>query len=119
MPGGGVLVPQGRGDELQAQLFITALPGFLTLSPKCDAVIEQFLCFYIFGLCDGNGALHLPSSGECRMLTEDTCGPELEQAMAFVAGIPDIQLPQCDTLPAISDSQSSECLLGNSALFLL
>ena len=87
---------------MQARLFITGLPAFLTLSPGCDAVIEQFLCFYIFGLCDGSGELYLPSPGECRMVTEETCGPELEQAMVFVAGIPDIQLPQCDTLPATS-----------------
>ena len=97
---------------MQAQLFITGLPSFLTLSPGCDAVIEQFLCFYIFGLCDGSGELYLPSSGECRMVTEETCGPELEQAMVFIAGFPGIQLPQCDTLPVISASESSDCL-GN------
>ena len=115
----GVSVPQGRGDEAQALLFITALPQFLTLSPGCDAVIEQFLCFYIFGLCDSTGEVQLPSSGECRMVTEETCGPELEQAMMFIAGIPDIQLPQCDTLPDFSDSQSSECLIGNLTPCLL
>ena len=114
VPSSGVSVPQGRGDEAQALLFITALPQFLTLSPGCDAVIEQFLCFYIFGLCDSStGELYLPSSEECRMVTEETCGPELEQAMMFIAGIPDIQLPQCDTLPDFSDSQSSGCLIGN------
>ena len=103
VPSNGVLVPQGRGDEVLAQLFITALPQFLTLSLGCAAVIEQFLCYYIFGLCDSStGELYLPSSGECRMVTEETCGPELEQAMMFIAGIPDIQLPQCDTLPDIT-----------------
>ena len=98
---------------MQAQLFITGLPAFLTLSPRCDAVIEQFLCFYIFGLCDSSGKLYLPSSGECRMVTEETCGPELEQAMMFIAGIPDIQLPQCDTLPVSSTPGSLECLAGD------
>ena len=113
MTGNGVSIPRGRGDEMQAQLFITNLPAFLTLSPGCDAVIEQFLCFYIFGLCDGSGELYLPSSGECRMVTEETCGPELEQAMVFIAGIPGIQLPQCDTLPVSSTPGSLECLAGD------
>ena len=106
--GNGVSVPQGRGDEMQAQLFVTGLPAFLTLSPGCDAVIEQFLCFYIFGLCDSSGELYLPSSGECRMVTEETCGPELEQAMMLIAGLPGIQLPQCNSLPDVD----SRCL-GN------
>ena len=47
------------------------------------------------------------------MVTEETCGPELEQAMMFIAGIPGIQLPQCDTLPVSSTPGSLECLAGD------
>ena len=115
MSGSEVSVPQGRGNEEQAQLFINGLPNFLTVSPDCDAAIDQFLCFYIFGLCDSSGELYLPSSGKCRMVTEEICGPELEQAMMLIAGIPDIQLPQCDTLPVSSNPGSAEeCSVGET-----
>ena len=115
MSGNEVVVPQGRGNEEQAQLFINGLPNFLRLSPDCDAVIEQFLCFYIFGLCDSSGELYLPSSRECRMVTEETCGPELDEAMMLIAGIPDIQLPQCDTLPVSSNPGFvDQCSVGKT-----
>ena len=76
----------------------TLLHGLQLLQPSvdCENVFQPFLCLYIFGLCDSSGELYLPSSGECRMVTEETCVLEFQTALRIVG--PDV-LPQCEDLP--------------------
>ena len=92
--------------EQQAQQLLTGLQ-LLTPTPECRAVVEPFLCLYIFGLCDSSGELYLPSSGECETLTTETCVREWMMAVSLLGGD---QLPQCNSLPASSVVCPGKCL---------
>ena len=65
-------------------------------SEECLAAIIPFLCFYTFGLCDGSGTLHRPSSKQCAHIRNVTCKTEWAQAVAFVG---EDAMPQCHLLP--------------------
>ena len=90
-----IYIPASSSErELQAQQILTGLQ-LLGPTPECRDVVEPFLCFYTFGLCDSGGELYLPSSGECETLTTETCAREWRMAEAILGSD---QLPQCDTL---------------------
>ena len=106
LAGGDILIPSANNiDDLhtRANLFLSSLP-ILNPSPACQAVVEQFICYFIFGLCD-SGELYQPSSTQCTTVTSDICGPEFMMAMALAASLPEL-IPQCDTLP---DTQTGDC----------
>ena len=94
-------------EERAIQLLRFGLP-LLNPSPECEDVIEPFLCFYLFGLCDSSGELYLPSADECMSLMTDLCEREWEEAVDFLG--PDV-LPQCESLPEIS----LQCTSNSSA----
>ena len=78
----------------------------LSPSPECREVVEPFLCFYYFGLCDSSGELYLPSSGECEILTTETCAREFEIAVSVLGSA---NLPQCNTLSPTEIDCNGEC----------
>ena len=104
---GEVLVPADRNqDELETavQTLIGGLP-LLNPSEECSEVAPPFLCFSMFGLCNNQSRERcLPSSPECRMITEEICAEEFVAAGAIVGSD---QLPQCDEFPDVPETQ--EC----------
>ena len=80
--------------ELQVSSLLDRLQ-LLRPSPECREVVEPFLCFYYFGLCDSSGGLYLPSSGECETITTETCAREFQIAVSVLGSA---NLPQCGTL---------------------
>ncbi len=104
-----VFIPANQNQEeseLVAQTAINALP-FLNPSPECNKIAPQFLCTSIFGLCDNHRReLYLPSSQQCRAVTEGTCAEEFVAANALFGSN---QLPQCDEFPDVSLNEFEEC----------
>ena len=89
LAGGDILIPSANNiDDLhtRANLFLSSVP-ILSPSPACLAVVEQFICYFIFGLCDAGFS------------------PEFMMAMALAASLPEL-IPQCDSLP---DTQRGDC----------
>ena len=80
--------------ESKITLLLNIFP-LLTPSPECSEVVESFLCFYYYGVCDSSGELYLPSSGECETLTTETCAREFQIAVGILGRV---NLPQCNTL---------------------
>ena len=105
--GGDVFIPVSTNQEALEQTARTAIGGLplLSPSPECSEVAQPFLCFSTFGLCDNRSReLYLPSSQQCRTVTEEICAEEFVAAGAILGSN---QLPQCDEFPAVADNQ--EC----------
>ena len=99
---GGIFIPANGNQEEAEQTAQTTIGGlpFLNPSAECSEIAPPFLCFSIFGLCDNQSReLYLPSSQECRTVTENICAEEFVAAGAFVDSN---QLPQCDEFPDVS-----------------
>ena len=99
---GEVFIPTDRNqDELETA--VQTLIGGLSLvnpSEECNEVAPPFLCFSMFGLCSNQSReIYLPSSSECRTVTEGICAEEYAAAGAIVGSD---QLPQCDEFPDVS-----------------
>ena len=107
---GDVFIPVSPNQEALEQTARTAIGGLplLSPSPECIEVAQPFLCFSLFGLCDNHSReLYLPSSQQCRTVTEEICAKELAAAVAIIGSD---QLPQCDEFPAVAENQ--ECRPG-------
>ena len=116
------MIPSGNDvDELhtRANLFLSSLP-ILMPSTACLAVVEQFICYFIFGLCD-DGEFYQPSSTDCTMVTTETCRQEFSRAMDLTASLPELMMliPQCDTLPeTLSGDCMGPCLFSQNYIIL-
>ena len=90
----------GDQDDVESQVLMLS-NGLQLLSPslECEEAVLPFLCLFAFPLCDGNGRLYQPSSGECETLTTETCAREWQMAVSFLGSE---NLPQCDFLPVTS-----------------
>ena len=93
-----ILIPESDDQqhlEEKASFLISGLnllPGDLP-SLQCLEVADRFACFNIFGLCgNSSGEVFLPSAEDCKMVTEELCGAELQRGMDF---IPASSLPSC------------------------
>ena len=108
---GEIFIPANRNQlelEQTAQTTVGGLP-FLNPSAECSEIAPPFLCFSMFGLYNNQSReLYLPSSQECRTVTENICAEEFVAAGAFVDSN---QLPQCDEFPDVSLVQES-CSTG-------
>ncbi len=107
--GSEVFIPANQNQEeseLVAQTAISVLPS-LDPSPECNEIAPQFLCISIFGLCsNGRPEPYLPSSQQCRAVTEGVC--EVPFAIANAVFGPN-QLPQCYEFPDVSLNNFEEC----------
>ena len=115
---GEIYIPLRGDQDIREQLASQLLLG-LQSSPasQCQqTVVVPFLCSFLFGLCDNNGELYLPSSEECRVVTEDLCQSEFQLAMVLIANNADLQLPQCETLPDTSLDSSGMFSVAYSSL---
>ena len=102
---GEVYIPVRGDQDVREQLASQLLLGLQSLpaNSRCQrTLVVPFLCSFLFRLCDSNGELYLPSSEECRVVTEDLCQSEFQLAMALIANNANLQLPQCESLPDTS-----------------
>ena len=84
--------------EIQAGLLLNGLSSpLISASPECEEAVLPFLCLYLFGLCDSNGTLYQPSSGDCVTISTVVCEREWIAATTILG--PEV-LPQCELLPA-------------------
>ena len=83
-------------DELEIQAGLL-LNGLSSASPECVEAVLPFLCLYLFRLCDSNGTLYQPSSGDCVTISTVVCEREWIAATTILG--PE-RLPQCELLPA-------------------
>lgn len=91
-----VYIESGRNALENAT--VSQLQNLAQLQPseECSAAVVPFLCLYTFGLCDGNGTLHRPSSKQCMYIRNVTCKTEWDLAVAVVG---EGALPHCHLLP--------------------
>ena len=83
--------------EMQANQLLTAGLPLVQPSAECEAVLQPFLCLFMFGLCDSNsGQVHHPSFNECVAVTTGTCANEWQTALTLLG--PE-RLPNCRMLP--------------------
>ena len=85
-------------EQLASRLFLglQSLPA----DTQCQlAVLLPFLCSVMFVLCDSNGNLNLPSSGECIAITEFINEQELLLDLVSISNGAGVQLPHCESLP--------------------
>ena len=107
-----VYIESGRNALENAT--VSQLQNLAQLQPseECSAAVVPFLCLYTFGLCDGNGTLHRPSSKQCMYIRNVTCKTEWDLAVAVVG---EGALPHCHLLPdttsLIQDSAPTGTLL--------
>ena len=115
---GQVYIPARGDQDTLEQLASQLLNGLQTLpaDTQCQlTLLLPFLCSAMFGLCDINGELYLPASRECIAVTEFISQPELLLALASVASGTGLQLPQCQSLPDISQDCSGNNHYKNSS----
>ena len=122
---GEVYIPLRGDQDVREQLASQLLLGLQSspansLSQCQQTVVVPFLCSFLFGLCNSNGELYLPSSEECRVVTEDLCRSEFQLAMVLIASNADLQLPQCETLPDTSlDCSGKAISVAYSSVFFV
>ena len=86
--------------EIQAELLLNGLSSpLISASPECVEAVLPFLCLYLFRLCDSNGTLYQPSSGDCVTISTVVCEREWIAATTILG--PE-RLPQCELLPMTS-----------------
>ena len=105
-----VFIPSGTNQmELEQQVIdFLSLFNLLNPSQECTEAFVPFLCFFTFRLCDNSsGDLRLPSSGECEMLTTETCASEFQTAVSLMGSD---SLPQCQQLPNLPPVNTEDCL---------
>ena len=68
-------------------------------STVCKARMLPFLCQYLFGPCDNNGKVYLPSSAECTVLSSEICTEEWSKTSKFLELEGMERLPSCELLP--------------------
>ena len=122
---GEVYIPLRGDQDVREQLASQILLGLQSsqansLSQCQQTVVVPFLCSFLFGLCDSNGELYLPSSEECRVVTEDLCQSEFQLAMVLIANNTNLQLPQCEALPDTSlDCSGKAISVAYSSVFFV
>ena len=84
--------------EMQANQLLDGLNAF-DLSPKCQAVIQPFLCLYLFGLCSSSGVAYQPSFEECVLISTNACTSEWTQLNNFLMMLELPSLPDCTSFP--------------------
>ena len=86
--------------EIQAELLLNGLSSqLISASPECEEAVLPFLCLYLFRLCDSNGTLYQPSSGDCVTISTVVCEREWIAATTILG---QERLPQCELLPMTS-----------------
>ena len=109
---GEIFIPANGNQKEAEQTAQTTIGGLLLLNPsaECSKVAPSFLCISMFGLCNNRTReLYLPSSQECRTVTENICAEEFVAAGGFVDSN---QLPQCDEFPDASLVQECTGILS-------
>ena len=84
---------------MEAEILLTV--HILQPSPDCEVSLVPFLCLQLFGLCDSNRKVFLPTSEECGVLRDEVCPQEWQRAS--LAG-DQFALPPCEELPDMSTS---------------
>ena len=84
--------------EMQANQLLDGL-SVLNPSPECRAVIQPFLCLYLFGLCSSNGVAYQPSFEECVYISRDACTSEWIKLNNFLMMVEMPTLPDCTSFP--------------------
>ena len=86
--------------EIQAKLLFNGLSSpLISASPECVEAVLPFLCLYLFRLCDNDGTLYQPSSGDCMTISTVVCAREWAVATEILG---QERLPQCESLPMTS-----------------
>ena len=84
--------------EMQASQILNGLSA-LSPSPECQAVVQPFLCLYLFGLCSTSGVTYQPSFEECVYISTEICASEWTRANSFLALLGMPSLPECTSFP--------------------
>lgn len=80
--------------EMQANQLLDGLNAF-NPSPECEAVIQPFLCLYLFGLCSSSGVAYQPSFEECVYISTNACTSEWTHLNNFLMMLELPSLPDC------------------------
>ena len=86
--------------EGQVNLLLNSLRNFIRPSPECRAVVEPFLCLYLFGLCDSSGVAYEPSFEECVFISTGVCASEWARANNLLIQVGQSPLPECASFPS-------------------
>ena len=79
---------------MQAKQLLDGLNAF-DPSPECEAVIQPFLCLYLFGLCSSSGVAYQPSFEECVHISTNACTSEWTHLNNFLMMLELPSLPDC------------------------
>ena len=76
---GQIFIASVVDQEAAEQLAINLSNASQNFTSECQDQARELICSYLFGLCTGNGTLHLPTAEQC-MATNDFCVSDLENS---------------------------------------
>ena len=106
-----IFIPSRSSQQNLEHILISGLQLF-NPGPECLVALAPFMCLYTLGLCDGSGALHLPSFEECVYVRDTACTQEWALAATVVG---EENLPQCQSLPQAA-SLGHNCTAPGTAI---
>jgi len=95
--------------ETQANNLLSYL-DLLDPSPGCRALVQPFLCLYLFGLCDSHGTAYQPTFEQCILISTDVCATEWLRANRFLTAFGMPSLPECTSFPSTTSATSGKLI---------